>query len=175
MASLNGVRMTFPGGKVFEASGNLSVTESQQPFYMVDGFQRIRTLAEQVGAVDSDTSQIALGNGARVRTWTIEFAQWEGNTESWGNASASDDVLVKLNELGSTLANAGLDSRNTVLLEYGDYTVGGPHGGKRVVPGEISLPAEFGAEGSPSTFRPTLEWRDAHAIDPSDPAHPVNP
>lgn len=175
MATLDGVRMTMPDGKVFEAGGNVNVTETQQPFYMIDGFERIRTLAEALPQVDADTSQIHLGTGSRIRTWTVEFAQWEGSADQWGSSSAGDDVLEKLNELGSTLANAGVDGRNPVLLEYGDYVVGGPHGAKNVVPGEIQLPVDFGPEGSASSFRPTLEWRDTAAIDGTDPVHPEKP
>jgi len=97
MSSYDKVKMTLPNGDEFVGSGNLNITETQQPFYLLDGFQRTRTLAEQIPNVDADTSQAFIGTGARVRTWRVEFTQWEGSTDSWGSASAGDDVLTKLN------------------------------------------------------------------------------
>lgn len=163
MSALDKVRMEIPDGSgdVFVGEGNLQVTENQQPFYLIDGFQNIRTLAEQTPFLASDTSQAYVGSGARVRTWQISFESWEGETSSWGSANADDDVLTKLNVLGQTLATAGLSGRKPAILEYGEYSTNGTYSPKEVVPGEISLPAEFGPDGTPSSFRPTLEWRDA--------------
>lgn len=161
MATLDKVKMTLPNGDVFAATDNISVVEQQQPFWLFDGAQRLRTLAESFGGVGSDTSQAYIGSGTRVRSWTIDFTQWEGSTDSWGNASSSDDVLVKVNELGDTLANSSIDSTNPVTLEYGEYTSTGNHSALTVVPGEITLPAEFGPDQSATTFRPSIQWLDA--------------
>jgi hypothetical protein len=161
MSSYDKVTMSLPNGDTFTATGELQVTERQQPFYLLDGFQRIRTLAEQVGVLDSDTSQAFLGTGARVRTWQVSFVQWEGSSDDWGSAAADDDVLTKLNILGNSLANAGIDGGNTATLEYGEYSTPGQFSPQSVVPGEIELPADLSSEGSPSTFSPSLEWRDA--------------
>jgi hypothetical protein len=161
MSSFDKVRMDLPNGDSFVGTGNLKVTEIQQPFYLLDGFQRIRTLAEQLSSVANDTSQAFLGTGSRVRIWRVEFDQWEGSSDEWGSASAADDVLTKLNILGQSLATAGIDGQNTATLSYGEYSSSGQLDPQSVVPGEVELDADFGPEGSPSTFRPRLEWRDA--------------
>lgn len=161
MSSYDKVKIELPNGDTFVASGNLNITETQQPFYLLDGFQNLRTLGEQVGVLDNDTSQAFLGSGARVRTWRVEFTQWEGSTDSWGSASAGDDALTKLNTLGQSLATAGIDGKNPATLSYGEYSSAGQFSPQTVVPGEIALPAELGRDGTPSSFRPSLEWRDA--------------
>lgn len=173
MSSYDKVKMALPNGDTFVGSGNLNIVETQQPFYLLDGFQSLRTLAEQLPNVDNDTSQVFLGSGSRVRTWRIEFEQWEGSTDSWGSAAAGDDVLTKLNTLGQSLATAGIDGTNPATLEYGEYSSAGQFSPQTVVPGEITLPAELGRDGTPSSFRPSVEWRDA--ADMSSAIHPVNP
>ncbi|MEF8825439.1 MAG: hypothetical protein V5A27_03725, partial [Halapricum sp.] len=161
MSSYDKVKMELPNGDTFVGVGNLSVTENHQPFYLLDGFQTLRTLGEQLGVVENDTAQAFLGSGARVRTWTVEFTNWEGNSESWGSAAADDDVITKLNVLGQSLATAGIDGRNPVTFSYGEYSPAGQFSPQSVVPGEISLPADLSQDGSASTFRPSLTWRDA--------------
>jgi len=157
--------MTLPDGTVFEATKNISVTESQQPFWLFDGAQRLRTLGEAVGVVDNDTSQALIGSGSRVRTFTVEFTQFQGSADGWGSTADGDDVLVKLNAFGQALANAGIDSTDPATLEYGEYTSTGAQSALAVVPGEVSLPAEFGAEQSATTFRPSIQWIDAADLD----------
>jgi len=165
MATYDKVEMTLPDGTTFVGTKNISVTESQQPFWLFDGAKRLRTLGEAAGLVESDTSQAFVGSGSRVRTFTVEFVQFEGSTDSWGDAASSDDVLVKLNEFGNELANADVDSTNPATLEYGEYTSGGTHSALTVVPGEVTLPAEFGVEQSATTARPTIQWLDAADLD----------
>jgi len=161
MSSFDRVRMELPGGDVFEARGNINVVEQQQPFYLLDGFQRLRTLGEQLPGIESDTSQAFVGAGARVRTWTVEFSQWEGSTDQWGGANAADDVIVKLQTLANALATAGIDGTNPATFAFGEYSTAGQFSPQTVVPGELTLPAEFGEDANPSAFRPSLEWRDA--------------
>lgn len=161
MSSYDKVTITLPSGDTFTATGNLSITERHQPFYLLDGFQRLRTLYEQIPGIGADTSQAFLGSGSRVRTWQIQFTQWEGSTDEWGSAAADDDVLTKLNVLGNAIANSEIDGGNTATLEYGEYSTAGQFSPHDVVPGEIQLPAELGEDGTPSSFRPSLEWRDA--------------
>jgi len=161
MSSFDKVSITLPNGDTFVGQGNLNVVETQQPFYLLDGFQNIRTLGELAGVIDNDTAQAFVGSGARVRTWRVEFAQWEGSTDSWGTASASDDVITKLNVLGQALATAGVDGQNPITFEYGEYSTAGQFSPQTVVPGEVTLPAEFGEGGRPSSFRPAIELRDA--------------
>lgn len=173
MSSFDKVKMELPNGDTFVGTGNLRVVETQQPFYLLDGFQRIRTLAEQIGVVENDTAQAFLGSGARVRTWTVEFTQWEGSADQWGSASASDDVITKLNILGQSLATAGIDGQNPVLFSYGEYSSAGQFSPQSVVPGEISLPANLGEDGTPSSFRPSLTWRDS--ADMRDAIHSLAP
>jgi hypothetical protein len=161
MATLDKVKLTLPGGKVFSATDNIDVTETHQPFWLFDGAQTLRTIAEQTPFVDNDTAQPYIGTGSRVRSWTVSFTQWEGSTDSWGNASSSDDVVVKLNELGQSLATAGVDGTNPITFEYGEYSSGGTHGAQNVVPGEVTLPATFGPDESATTARPQLQLLDA--------------
>lgn len=161
MATLDKVKITLPDGTVFEATDNIRVREIQEPFWMVDGFQRLRTLGEKVGFIDNDTSQVKIGSGTRARYWQIEFTQFEGSTDTWGSTADGDDVLVKLNAFGQALATSGVDSTNTATLEYGEYTSTGAHSAQDVVPGEINLPAEFGPGESATTFQPSMQWIDA--------------
>lgn len=161
MSSYDKVKMDLPNGDTFVGVGNLTVTEAHQPFYLLDGFQSLRTLAEKVGVVQNDTASAFVGSGARVRTWTIEFTNWEGNSEDWGSASAGDDVITKLNVLGQSLATAGIDGSNPAILSFGEYSSAGQYSAQTVVPGEIQLPVNLGPDGSPSTIRPQLTWRDA--------------
>lgn len=161
MATLDKVKMTLPNGNVYEATGNISVTESQQPFWLFDGANRLRTLGESLGLLDSDTAQAYVGSGSRIRSWTVEFMQWEGSTDSWGNANNSDDIMVKLNELGQQLATADIDSTNPATLEFGEYTGGGDQIALTVVPGDVNLPVAFGPGESATTARPSIQWFDA--------------
>ena len=154
------VKLELPNGDVFQGDGNLNITERHQPFYLIDGFQRIRTAAEQI-AGGSDTSQVFLGSGSRVRTWEVQFAEWEGNGSSWGPSNADDGVLTKLNDLGHSIANSGIDGGNTATLSYGEYSESGKYSPQSVVPGEIQLPAELGEGGTPSVLTPQMTWRDA--------------
>jgi hypothetical protein len=170
MSSFDKVKMEFPNGDTFVGKGNLTVVENQQPFYLVDGFKTIRALASMANVTDG-TSSVFLGDGARVRSWQIEFLQWEGSTDAWGSASADDDVITKLNVLGQSLSNAGIDGTSPATLTYGEYSPDGMFSPKSVVPGPVKLPTEFGNEGSPSTFRPSLEWRDAEDL--SNAPHPA--
>jgi len=165
MATLDTVKMTLPNGKVFEGSDNIDVTESQQPFWLFDGAQRLRTLGESVGLVDNDTSQAYVGSGTRVRSWTISFSQWEGSTDNWGDSASGDDVAQKLAEFGQSLANSSIDSTNTATLEYGEYTSAGEQSALTVVPGEVTLPVAFGPGESATTFKPQIQWLDAAALD----------
>lgn len=173
MSSYDKVKMELPNGDTFIGEGNLNVVETHQPFYLLDGFQNLRTLAEQLPNIQADTSQVFLGTGSRVRTWTVEFTQWEGSTDKWGGADPGDDVLTKLNVIGESIASAGIDGGNTATLEYGEYSEAGMFSPKSVVPGEITLPADFTETGTPSSFRPALEWRDA--ADLSQTIHEVAP
>jgi len=173
MSSYDKVRLDLPNGDTFVGSGNLTVTEQQQPFYLLDGFQSLRTLAEQIPGVESDTSQAFVGSGARVRFWTVEFTQWEGSADQWGIAADGDDVITKLNILGQSLATAGIDGQNPITFEYGEYSSSGQFSPQSVVPGEVSLPADLGQDGSASTFRPQLELRDA--ADLSNAIHALAP
>jgi len=174
MAPLDRVEMDLPNGDSFHAEGNLEIIETQQPFYLVDGFERLRTLGEQAPWTGNDTGQVFIGSGARVRTWTIQFTEWEGNVTTWGSASGNNDgVLTKLNELGQSLATAGIDGTNPATLAYGEYSSGGTYSPQTVVPGEVQLPVEFTPDGSPSSFRPSIEWRDA--TDVNDAIHNLAP
>ncbi|AFH22021.1 hypothetical protein OSG_eHP14_00205 [environmental Halophage eHP-14] len=164
MATLDKVQMTLPNGKTFEGSDNIEVVESQQPFWLFDGAQRLRTLGEAVGFVDNDTSQAYIGSGTRVRSWTVSFIQWEGSTDSWGDSTSDDDVTQKLCEFGQELANSSIDSTNPATLEYGEYTSSGEQSELTVVPGEVTLPVSFGPGESATTFQPQIQWLDSTAL-----------
>lgn len=173
MSSFDKVKMELPNGDTFVGTGNLTVTESQQPFYLLDGFQSLRTLAEKTGVVENDTASAFVGSGARVRTWTIEFTQWEGSSDQWGSAADGDDVITKLNVLGQSLATAGIDGQSPATLSYGEYSSAGQFSPQSVVPGEMQLVADLGQDGTPSSFRPQMAWRDA--ADLSQAIHSLEP
>lgn len=173
MSSFDKVQIDLPNGDTFVGTKNLSVTTQQQPFYLLDGFKTLRTLGELTNLTDNDTSQAFLGGGARVRIWQVEFEQFEGSSDTWGGANASDDAIVKANTLDQSLATAGIDGTNTATLKWGEFSSGGDYSAQDVVPGEISISTNFGEDGEPSSLRVSMQWRDAE--DMSNTIHKLKP
>jgi hypothetical protein len=166
MSSLDKVKMTLPDSTEFVASDNISVQIQQTPQWIFDGFGNVVAVKEQLDNTDGGlTEQVYLGAGARVRSFTIDFTQWEGSSDSWGSASASDDVMVKLVELDDALANTKMTSTNTATLEFSEYSSSGSKDPIEVVPGEMTLSVAFGPGESATTFRPTVQWLDAVDLD----------
>jgi hypothetical protein len=159
MAGLDKVKMTI-AGSTFEATGNINVVEIQRPRWVVNGGGNFIAAADRLtGSNASLGGQAYVGTGSKVRFWRVDFTQWEGSTDSWGSASADDDVLTKINILGNKLATSTIDSGNTATLAYGEYSTNGQFSPLDVVPGEIELPADL--EERPSSFRPRVEWYEA--------------
>lgn len=164
MATLDKVKMTLPDSTVFEARGDLTVTISQQPSWLFDGFQELFAAEEAITGSGGDlTEQVFQGAGSRIRRFQIDFAQWEGSTDSWGSAAADDDIMVKMQTLDNALASTRITSDNVATLEFGEYTSGGSFDSISVVPGEVTLPVNY--EENTSVFRPTVNWLDAVDLD----------
>lgn len=172
MSAQDYVQIDLPNGDSFVGKGNLNITESHEPIWVLGGsFGNIIAFFEQVFGGDNFTEQVYEGTGAKVRRWQIEFTNWEGNTDEWGDASADDDVLTKLNVLGETIATTDITSRNVATLSYGEYSSGGLYSPQSVAPGQQELPANLGEE--PSTFRVRSEWLDA--VDLAQTLHELDP
>lgn len=166
MSSLDKVKMTLPDSTEFVASDNISIQIQQTPQWLFDGFGEVVAAKEQLDSTGGAlTEQVFEGAGSRIRTFTIDFTQWEGSSDSWGSASDSDDVMVKLVELDDELARTRITSTNVATLEFAEYSSGGSKSPIDVVPGEVSLNVSFGPGESATTFRPSVQWIDAVHLD----------
>lgn len=160
MSNFDKVRMELPDGTVFVGQGNLRVAEVQQPAWLFDGGGDLVTAAgEFAGLSGSLKAQVFEGVGAGIRTWRVEFVQWEGNSDQWGGAAASDDVIVKLQTLGHAIAHTRITSSAPAELQFGEYSTNGKYAPVDVVPGEVELPIDLGE--TPSTATPRVDWVEA--------------
>jgi len=161
MSSYDRVKIVLPNsGGTFVAKGDLKVEITQTPQWLFNGLQEIFAAADQLsGSSGALTEQVFQGAGSKVRTFNVELTQWEGSTDTWGNANADDDIIQKMQELDHALATTRITSDATASLEVGEYSSAGKYDPVSVVPGEVSLPVDFSEDTS--SFRATVTWIDA--------------
>lgn len=164
MASLNTVEMDLPNGDSFHATGNIAYRTTITPTYLIDGRGGgiIAAISEVKGG-DSYTEQVYEGAGAKVRTFNIDLTTWEGDTNTWGSASAGDDITTKFDVFEESLASQRITSSKTATLSFGEFSSSGQFSSHAVVPGEIELPRELGEQ--PSSGRARVQWFDALDLD----------
>jgi hypothetical protein len=160
--------MELPNGDVFVGSGGLSVQIAQTPQWLFSGLQEIFAAADGIqGSSGALTEQVFQGAGSKIRTFTVNFAQFTGSTQSWGDANADDDITTKMQTLDHALATTRITSDSPAKLEFGEYSDAGKYSAIAVVPGETTLLVDFGEQTS--HFEPELQWLDA--VDLSETLH----
>ncbi|MBX0325799.1 hypothetical protein EGH21_22535 [Halomicroarcula sp. F13] len=121
----------------FHMSGNLKITPSIRTGYLIGGRgSTVNSVASSTSGSDQAKRQgfyLDLGGGARL--YEIEFDQWEGSDDQWGNTGDSSSVsqtdatgaapMTQLEVLMEYLAVAEIDSRNPATLRCGEHHANG--------------------------------------------------
>lgn len=175
MSSYDAAEIVFPSGSTFVLDTALSVDEGFTPRWLFDGGSNAAALSGYVPGVgdEQNSEQAFIGTGAKIRQFTVTGAVKSEGMTQWGSTDDTDDVIVKLNELGHELATARVDSTNPCELSWGEYSSAGAHSPIKVVPGEIQLPGNVSEE--PSSVTITTNWLSSvdlqaaiHQADPTN-------
>lgn len=163
---LTGFRLEFDSGDVFRATKDVQITHETQPLFLLDGQRNLVALFNefidqggQPGRADSNYSAVYAGFGAGVHTIRVQFIQFEGATDTWGDSSASDSARSKLQELNHTITNERADSEAPAIFEAGEYSDSGKFSPIPVAIGETNL--TFSAAEQSSHFDGTVTLYDA--------------
>lgn len=117
----------------FHMRGNLSITPSIRTGYLLGGRgSTVNSVTSSLAGAGQSKRQgfyLDLGGGARVVE--VEFDQWEGSNDQWGDTGSSGSVtstdatgadpMTQLDVLMQYFAVAEIDSRNPAVLEYGEH------------------------------------------------------
>lgn len=163
---LSEVTIDLPDGSTFVAKGNIVVQSKQSPAWLVSGVGQslniVRRFVDgggQDGRADSLRQGLYFGTGGGVRVHEIGFDQWEGNTDTWGDASASDGPVSKLCELDHKLASVRIDSTRPATLSFAEFSPTGRYDPLSVVPDDVSL--IFDGQERASSFRTSVQLAES--------------
>lgn len=167
---LDGFQLDLPNGDTFRASAGVAITHQTEPLFLIDGLRNFITLYNeffdnqggQPGSANSNFSGVFAGFGAGIHTIQVEFIQFEGNTESWGDAAAGDSAVTKLQELNRKITTVKTDSENPATLQVGEYATGENYNPLKVVIGSTDLTFDPGEQSS--DFRGTVEFYESNDL-----------
>jgi len=118
---------------VFEMRGNLTISPSIRTGYLVGGRgSTVNSVATSLaGKQDSGREGFRLDLGGGALIVEIEFDQWEGSPDQWGNTGDSSSATqtdatgakpaTQMEVLIEYLNRGEFDSRNPARLEYGEH------------------------------------------------------
>lgn len=132
--SIKGVRLEFSDGTVFRAKSGVDVTFEGESLYAIDGFRTFTAIFNDhidkggsPGVADSNMGGVFAGFGAGIQRINIEFTQFEGSTDAWGDANSGDSANTKLQTLNRALTTKRMDSQNPGFLRTGEYEPNGKY------------------------------------------------
>jgi len=162
----DGFRLELPTGKVFEATFNVSITSDHNYQFVFNGGREALALFDETAQPNTSNGQTQaafVGSGAGVRQIIVEFEQYKGSPDTWGNTDPDTEARAKRDALDNAIATTTIDSRdgNIATLEYGEYSASDRFDPLSVVVSEMNLPFDPNDELGATSFRGTITFLDA--------------
>jgi hypothetical protein len=122
----DGFRLELPNGAAFEASVNITSQIAQEPVYLFEGGRNATALFGEASNSDQSGAVYA-GTGATIRTFEIQFAQYEGSTDEWGPLDTAQEHAMETyrDVFDDALEQVQITSQDPATLEQGEYSASG--------------------------------------------------